>query len=642
MQKLAQVQESYLKTYQELSNSGVNFSGSLSQMRMAAASTYMTLDGFATLMKNNSQAFAKMGGTADEGAQAFVKVASTMQKSEIGDQLRALGYTSEQANEGLASYIAMTGGRNKIEMQDTQKLSAAAGEYMTQLDALAQITGKSREEQEKALKEANANAAYEQMMAGMNESQKAAYNKGLAEMSAKFGKAGEDLFKSQAMGLPPMTEAAQKLQALSPEVGKASQGMADIGKRGGAAAETYRKSAEATEGAVVAAKRLQGVAGALSFSAGGTNDALMGLTKESTRARLAGTETADAAEAQQKEIAAKQKTRLESEAASAAEAKKSLNELGQQIINRLMPIFADLIGFVNKVTIGFADFAKYLLESPKLLTALGIAIAGITAGFVALRIATAAATAVENAKKLAAGFGKGGGVKGALAALGPLGSKGNPMYVIALGGGLGGGPGSRGGPGGRGGGKGLAKLAGTAGKFAKVGGVVGGLVGAASLYGDISDIGEKEKRGEITAEEAKKAKGGAVGEASGGLAGAAAGAAAGALLGSVVPVLGTAIGGLIGGAVGGFGGGELGKKAGEWFSSPSDKSKNTTPVPEIKEGPKPIPVSFESQTKTLQTDVQALNTTMREVLKYVRETADYTKRTVDATRALNGNFFPTP
>jgi hypothetical protein len=640
MQKLAEAQEKYLKTYQELSNSGINFSGSLSQMRMAAASTYMTLDGFATLMKNNSQAFTKMGGTADEGAQAFVKVANKMQKSEIGDQLRALGYTSEQANEGLASYIAMTGGRNKTEMQNTQRLAAAAGEYLTQLDELAQVTGKSREEQEKALKEAAQNSAMQNMLAGMDEKQKAAYQKGLAEMTAKFGKAGIEMYQAQMLGIPPQTEAAKNLTALAPEVAKASQGMADVAKRGGTAAETLKYSAQATEGAIKASKNFgDGVNASMSFASGGIADAVNSLGQANARATQQGIKTAEDELAQRNSIQAKQKERMESEAAAAAEAKKALNELGQAIINRLMPIFAELIGFVNKVTIGFADFAKYLLNSPILLTGLMVAIGGITAAFVTLKVATAAATAVENAKKLAAGFGKGGGVKGALAGLGPLGSKGNPMYVIALGGGLGGGPGGKGGPG-KPGGKGPGNLAKTAGKFAKVGGVVGGLVSAASLYGDLGDISDKQKSGELSKEEAKKAKGGAVGEAGGGLAGAAAGAAAGALLGSVVPVLGTAIGGLIGGAIGGFGGGELGKMAGEWIGGSSKKTESA-PAPEIKEGPMPKPVEFESQTKTLQTDVQALNTTMREVLKYVRETADYTKRTVDATRALNGNLYPT-
>ena len=95
----------------------------------------------------------------------------------------------------------------------------------------------------------------------------------------------------------------------------------------------------------------------------------------------------------------------------------------------------------------------------------------------------------------------------------------------------------------------------SAGGLIKGAGVVGAVAGGVMLASDLSDISEREKKGEITAEEAKKERGGAVGGAAGGAGGAMAGAAAGAAIGSVVPVVGTVIGGLIGVATaGGLGG----------------------------------------------------------------------------------------
>jgi hypothetical protein len=88
---------------------------------------------------------------------------------------------------------------------------------------------------------------------------------------------------------------------------------------------------------------------------------------------------------------------------------------------------------------------------------------------------------------------------------------------------------------------------------------VGTVVSAGMLYSELSDIDEREKAGDITAQQAKMEKGGAVGETTGGAGGAVAGAIAGAALGSIVPVVGTVIGGLIGGALGGW----LGSKGGE-------------------------------------------------------------------------------
>ena len=614
---LALAQEKYLQTYQTLSSAGINFGGSLTDMRMAASNVYTTLDGFANLMKNNSQAFAKMGNTADQGARAFLGAAERMQKSEIGQDLRALGYTSDQVNQGLASYISMTGGRNAQEMKNTSAITKAAGEYLTQLDALAVITGKTREEQEQALKRANANAAFEQMKLGMSEEQREAYNRGLAEMSAKFGKAGEDLYISQAMGVPPMTEAAQKLHALSPEVAKASQGMADVGKRGGSAAETMKLSAQATEGAVRAAKRFEGVAGALSFSTDSTSQGLMGLTGEANRARIQGAETAAAGEKQRAEIAAAQKKRRESEAKDAQSAQDALKELGNTILSAFMPIMKALFPIINSFIRGFAEvlgplfkFASMLTANETVMSLLKVTVAGLVAALLAYKAYQLVANVyngtsgiLNRGKDAVQGAVQGfrtGGVRGAIGGLvggafgagglgKPDGSATNPYYVIVVsgpGGLLNSLPGAGGGLGGLGGGAGRAAGASRIGgalsslgnlgaaNIAKGAGVIGAVIGLATLAGSVSDIRDREKKGEITKEQAKTETGGAVGSAAGSAGGAFAGAAAGAALGSVVPVLGTAIGGVLGGVVGGLAGSSVGKSIGEWFSTSGKKESD--------------------------------------------------------------------
>lgn len=80
---------------------------------------------------------------------------------------------------------------------------------------------------------------------------------------------------------------------------------------------------------------------------------------------------------------------------------------------------------------------------------------------------------------------------------------------------------------------------------------------------------DQEKAGQITAAEAKKKKGEAIGGAvGGGLGGAAGGALAGAAIGSVVPVIGTAIGGILGGALGYYLGNKAGTAIGGAMASP--------------------------------------------------------------------------
>lgn len=136
------------------------------------------------------------------------------------------------------------------------------------------------------------------------------------------------------------------------------------------------------------------------------------------------------------------------------------------------------------------------------------------------------------------------------------------------------------------GGKAPGKMAGRLATLGKFGGPLAAAVtvgtSAYEGYSDYQTANEQLAAGTITQEEAKTAKGGAVGKgaggAVGGLAGAATGALAGAALGSIVPVVGTVIGGLIGGALGAWGGSEVGKAGGEYIGRGVSKTGTSEPI----------------------------------------------------------------
>ena len=93
---IASYQEKNFETYQKITNAGVNFGGSLTDLRLAAANSYLTLDQFANLMKNNGKTFASMGTTANDGAKAFANLSNNIIKSDLGTKLGALGYSFEE------------------------------------------------------------------------------------------------------------------------------------------------------------------------------------------------------------------------------------------------------------------------------------------------------------------------------------------------------------------------------------------------------------------------------------------------------------------------------------------------------------------------------------------------------------------
>jgi hypothetical protein len=229
-QKLLEFQEKNLEVYQNLTRVGVNFGGALMDMRVAAAMSYMTLDDFNRVMSANSKTFLKLGGTVNDGAVTFAKLSNSLIKGEAGSRLLALGYTTSQVNEGLAGFVELTGFRTSQEMKNVsvqKALVEGAASYLEQLDGLARLTGKSREQQEEELKAASKNAAWQAKLATMTEAERDKAVKGLAHALAVGGKGAVDAFQSQVMGIAP-DKAGAMFTALASETSSIIRESADM------------------------------------------------------------------------------------------------------------------------------------------------------------------------------------------------------------------------------------------------------------------------------------------------------------------------------------------------------------------------------------------------------------------------------
>jgi hypothetical protein len=349
-QQMAAMQEKNLQVYQSLTTSGINFGGSLTNLRLAASNSYMSLDAFAALMQKNSTTFAKMGGTVNDGAEAFAKMANGFIKSPAGDRLLALGYTTDQVNSGLADYINVTGGRNAQEMKNTKEVTAGAAVYMEQLDGLAQMTGKNREQLAEEMKKRAANAAWESKLQGMTEAERNKATIGMANAMATGGEGAADAFQAQVMGVAVQTKA----------------GMAYTGMYG-AAAEGIRKSADMVYDTnvkdadmnkqMISNKATQAEEGKkysdqLNFSLSQTNSAVSGVVQEAgalnNQFKKQGVEGA--------EQAMKKKQLADSEAAEIAKANKGMQEFGQQIMGFLTPIIKELTPIMTGILDQFKEW----------------------------------------------------------------------------------------------------------------------------------------------------------------------------------------------------------------------------------------------------------------------------------------------
>jgi hypothetical protein len=579
--KLIKFQEENMRAYRTMSDAGVNFSGSLTDLRMAAASSYLTLDQFTNMVKNNSTSLAMMGTTVDEGAKKFGVMSNSLIKSKAGDTLLALGYSFEDINGGLLNFVKTTGNAANGQKANTTELTKATANYLVQLDAISQFTGVSRKQMEEDQKKASLNAAYQRKMASLAPAEAAKLKATYDAASASGIKGATDLVMSTALGFAPLTEASQMLTGVLPDAAQGIVNMTNTSMDSNSTMKDVNNGFIATMlGAKKNSDELGRTADALAFGSGTLTEVANSGLAAGNLVTAKGIDNAEKGAAVFDEIQKNQEARGKGQANTMAQSEKAMAGLTTavtSIVNTLVEIFMPAITFVT----GVVNVLTYILETFKTQLML---VGGALLGAYAIGKTY---NAVQNMfkKKGSPGSAATGSGKGLFGGLGPLGSKDNPMYVIIVGsGGVADsiaqsvadaveGSSSKDKSKTRQTRENTAKKLGAS-KLLKRAGVIGTVIGAGMIGSELYDTESQLKAGKITKEEARTKEGGAIGELAGGAAGGWGGAAAGAALGTMLlPGIGTLVGGAIGGIVGGFGGGKLGELVGKELgkSSVTDK-----------------------------------------------------------------------
>jgi hypothetical protein len=169
---VASAAEKTLASYQSATASGATFGNSMGNFAAAASSAGMTMDKFAAIIGKNGAAMQILGGNTEEGARRFASISKDLRTSQVGAQLAGLGYSSEQINQGMASYANIIGRSGALQGKSNKEIAAGAGAYMKELDALAKVTGRSRQELENEADERAKDAQWIAMTRGMDKDQR--------------------------------------------------------------------------------------------------------------------------------------------------------------------------------------------------------------------------------------------------------------------------------------------------------------------------------------------------------------------------------------------------------------------------------------------------------------------------------------
>lgn len=177
------------KTYQDLSQIGQTFGGSMLQMQIAAANAALPLGLFAEALKKNSVVVASIG------ANAFGSMSKALREglSDLGQ----LGLTSGQLNDYLGTYLETQRLYGNLNNQTTEKAAANMKVLSVETAKAAQMTGVSTEAINKmastALRDESLRARLLQMNSDGQNNYGMAMNKAIIYMSALPGEAGKTL-----------------------------------------------------------------------------------------------------------------------------------------------------------------------------------------------------------------------------------------------------------------------------------------------------------------------------------------------------------------------------------------------------------------------------------------------------------------
>lgn len=135
-------------TFNKVSESGLIGAEGMTGLRNQAIESGISLDVFSRAITNNSEALARFGGTATDGAQKFSRALGQVNR-QFGEPLMRLGMSFDSIAESTAGYIALQTRLGNAQRMSQDQLAKGAFEYAKQMDELAKLTGQQKADLQK-------------------------------------------------------------------------------------------------------------------------------------------------------------------------------------------------------------------------------------------------------------------------------------------------------------------------------------------------------------------------------------------------------------------------------------------------------------------------------------------------------------
>jgi hypothetical protein len=331
--------DSAVVSFRELSGAGVSFGEGIFEARRMAAEASMSLERFSRVVTENSVSLALLGGNANEGARRFAQI-SKIVNDEFRGSLMNLGFELDEIAEFTGAYLNQQTRLGRAQRMDARQLAEGTQEYILQLDRLARITGRSREEISRDLDEQLKDRRIAALVRSMDEKAVGRMQGVLAGIEDADMK--EAITEMIATGGVPLSEAGKGLISVIPGLSEASRAL----REGSITEEEFGEVLRAGAGDAEEFLRQNGYTAAALAAMG--ND-VYSLLPALARLTKFGEGSSDALREQQEAL-----EREES----------ALLNFGTALENLRTQFFVAVEPLLQPIVQGFSDVIEYLTQAP--------------------------------------------------------------------------------------------------------------------------------------------------------------------------------------------------------------------------------------------------------------------------------------
>lgn len=166
--------------YRSISQIGGTAGQSISDLRMAAGETGLTMGQLTDAITQAGGNLALLGGTTGVGVKRFTNALKDLAQGETFEKFSALGFTMQEIATGAAEYLELQTQLGRTQTMTERELSSETADYLNNLDLLSRLTGKNRQALQQEMQERAKDARLSLQLAGMSQKQQREINSALS------------------------------------------------------------------------------------------------------------------------------------------------------------------------------------------------------------------------------------------------------------------------------------------------------------------------------------------------------------------------------------------------------------------------------------------------------------------------------